>query len=383
MIEGRSIICFAHDWKGDPTSKTHIMRILSEKNRILWVNSIGMRRPAASSRDFLRLLKKLRRSLHGCQRVHENLHVWNPLVLPLHGIASVDWVNTWILSKCIRRLIARLGLQEPILWTFLPNVDGLVGKLGERMVIYHCVDEYSAFSGVSREKLQRMERNLIERATAVFTSSEELCEERRVFNPRTFFVSHGVDATHFARALDPRTPIVGDLERIVRPVIGFFGLIEDWVDLPLLRAIALARPEWSIVLLGRAATNLDPVSGLPNVHLLGQKPYDLLPNYCNGFDVGIIPFKNNELTRKANPLKLREYLAAGLPVVSTDLPEVRKYRNLVRLASDPAGFVREIELSLAERGGAFAMARLHAMKVESWEARVEELSTLIGAAARG
>jgi len=382
MIEGRSIICFAHDWKGDPTSKTHIMRILSEKNRILWVNSIGMRRPTASSRDFRRLLAKLRRSLHGCQRVHENLYVWNPLVVPLHGVAWADRVNTWILSRSIRRLITRFGFQEPILWTFMPNVNGLVGKLGERMVIYHCVDEYSAFSGVAREHLQQMERNLIERSATVFTSSEELCGERRAFNPRTFFVSHGVDVPHFSRARDPRTPVPVDLERLAKPVIGFFGLIEDWVEPPLLRAIALARPEWSIVLLGRAATDLDPLTGLPNVHLLGQKPYDLLPNYCNGFGVGIIPFKNNELTRKANPLKLREYLAAGLPVVSTDLPEVRKYRNLVRIASDVAGFIREIELSLAERGGSFAIARMEAMKVESWEARVEELSAFIGAAAR-
>src|SRR5262245_55657851 len=273
MIEGRSIICFAHDWKGDPTSKTHIMRILSAKNRILWVNSIGMRRPTASSRDFRRLLKKLRRTFSGCQRINENFYVWNPIVLPLHGIAWADSMNAWILSKCLRRFLNRVGLYEPILWTFLPNVDRLVGTLGERMVIYHCVDEYSAFSGVSREELQRMERNLITQASVVFTSSEELCAERQALNPRTFFISHGVDVTHFAQARHPRTSLAADLEGIARPVIGFFGLIEDWVDLSLLRTIALIKPEWSIVLLGRVATDLGPVAGLPNVHLLGQKPY--------------------------------------------------------------------------------------------------------------
>jgi len=356
------------------------MRILSQKNKILWVNSIGMRRPTASARDFRRVVAKVRRSLNGCRRIHENLHVWNPLVLPLPGVAWADRFNTWVLSLSIRRLTRRLGLQDPILWTFLPTVNGLVGTLGEEMVIYHCVDEYSAFSGVPREHLQRMERDLVERAAVVFTSSEELCRERQAFNPRTFFVSHGVDVTHFSRALDPRTQVPTDLERDARPVIGFFGLIEDWVDLPLIREVALARPEWSIILLGKIATDLDPVRRLPNVRLLGQKPYEVLPNYCHGFDVGIIPFKKNELTRKANPLKLREYLAAGLPVVSTDLPEVRKYRYLVRIAPDPAGFVREIELSLMERGGSFAAARVDAMKRESWEARVEELSSLIATA---
>ena len=207
MIEGQSIICFAHDWKGDPTSKTHIMRILSERNRILWVNSIGMRRPTASARDFRRIAAKLKNSLQGCHRVHDNLHVWNPLVLPLPGVAWAERVNTWLLSTSIRRLVRRLGLHDPILWTFLPNVTRLIGRLGERMVIYHCVDEYSAFSGVSREQLQHVERELIERAAVVFTSSEELCRERQVFNPRTFFVSHGVDVTHFSRALDPGTTV--------------------------------------------------------------------------------------------------------------------------------------------------------------------------------
>jgi glycosyltransferase involved in cell wall biosynthesis len=377
VIEGQSIICFAHDWKGDPTSKTHIMRILSAKNRILWVNSIGMRRPTASVRDFRRLAAKLRSSLQGCHRVHDNLHVWNPLALPLPGVAWADRLNTWLLSTSIRRLVRRLGLHDPILWTFLPNVNRLVGRLGERMVIYHCVDEYSAFSGVPREQLQHMERDLVERAAVVFTSSEELCREREAFNPRTFFVSHGVDVAHFARALDPRTTVPTDLEPIARPVIGFFGLIADWVDLALIREVALARPQWSIVLLGRVVTDLAPIDRLPNVHLLGQKPYAFLPSYCKGFDVGIIPFRRNELTRKANPLKLREYLAAGLPVVSTDLPEIRKYGNVVRIASDPTGFVREIELSLRERGGSFGTARVDAMKAESWEARVEELSGLI------
>ncbi len=383
MIEGHSIICFAHDWKGDPTSKTHIMRILSQRNRVLWINSIGMRRPTASSRDLHRLVAKLRRSFNACQRIHENFYVWNPLVLPLPGVAWADRMNTLLLSTSIRRLTRRLDMRNPLLWTFLPNVNGLAGKLGERMLIYHCVDEYSAFSGVPREQLQRMEHDLVKRAAVVFTSSEELCRERQAVNPRTFFVSHAVDVSHFSRALDPRTVVPEDLQRLPRPVIGFFGLIQDWVDLPLIREVALARPDWSLVLLGRVATDLSPLKGLPNVHLLGQKPYELLPDYCKGFDVGIIPFKRNELTRKANPLKLREYLAAGLPVVSTDLPEVRKYRDLVRIAYDLIGFVKEIDQSLTERGSSFAVARTDAMKPESWEARVEELSTLITSALRG
>jgi glycosyltransferase involved in cell wall biosynthesis len=377
MLEGESIICFAHDWGGDPTSKTHIMRILSRRNRILWVNSIGMRRPTASGRDFRRLLRKLTQGLRGCARVEENLYVWNPLVLPFPGVPGVDWLNSWILVTLLRRLTRRLGMQRPILWTFLPNVNRLAGRLGERMVIYHCVDEYAAFSGVPREALQRMERDLLGKADLVFTSSEQLCSERRPYNPKTFFVSHGVDLDHFLHGRDPQMPIPIDMAGIRRPIVGFFGLIADWVDLELIRHAAIARPHWSFVLLGKSTTDLNPIRTVANIHYLGQKPYKMLPNYCKEFDVGVVPFRINELTLKSNPLKLREYLAAGLPVVATDLPEIRRYSHLVKLASGPEDFVRNIEVALAERGESLVAARVSAMRVEGWEARVEELSALI------
>ena len=377
MLENRSIICFAHDWGGDPTSKTHIMRILSEKNRILWVNSIGMRRPTASGRDLRRLLMKLRRSLEGCSQINENLYTCNPLILPLPGVLGVDAVNTWVLSAFLRHHMRRLEFRRPILWTFLPNVNGLVGRLREELVVYHCVDEYTAFSGVASQSLRRMERDLLGKADLVFASSEQLCWERKPFNPRTYFISHGVDVTQFSRAFDPATRIPADMEGIAGPVIGFFGLIADWIDLPLIRHLALARPSWSIVLVGKTTTELGPITGLPNVHLLGQKPYDLLPGYCKAFDVAIIPFQINELTIRANPLKLREYLAAGLPVVSTDLPEIRKYQHLVRIANGPEAFFREVELSLGERDVSLRQRRLESMKSESWEERVRELSSII------
>jgi glycosyltransferase involved in cell wall biosynthesis len=383
-LEGASIICFAHDWGGDPTSKTHIMRILARKNRVLWVNSIAMRRPAASGRDLRRILDKLGKSLRGCREVEPNLFVANPLVVPLPGWAVADRVNAGLLAATLRRLCRRHRLENPILWSFLPNVGRLLGRLDERLVIYHCVDEYSAFSGVARDSIARMERDLVRRADLVLTSSERLCAERIALNPNTRFVSHGVDVGHFGRALDPRIEAPAELRALPRPVIGFFGLLADWVDLDLVRALALARPEWSFVLVGKQATGVGVLRGLPNVHLIGQKPYELLPAYCRGFDVGIIPFRTNELTIRANPLKLREYLAAGLPVVSTPLPEVARYRSLVHLAEGMTGFLDAITTALGERSPALDRARAMAMESESWEARVTEIERhIIRTATRG
>ena len=377
MIRNESIICFAHDWGGDPTSKTHIMRILSESNRILWVNSIGMRRPSVSGRDFRRIVAKIKRARQGLVRINPNLSVYNPLVIPLPGVPGVPRLNSMLLGASIRRAARQAGLTRPILWTYLPNTLGLVGRLDESYVVYHCVDEYSAFAGVSRERLRNMEDALVRRADLVITSSESLHAARAKLNPHTAFVSHGVDVAHFSRALDPGTVPPADATGLSRPVIGFFGLIADWIDVELIQEIARRRPTWTMLLIGKANVDLAPLRALPNVRWLGQKPYETLPAYCRAFDVGIIPFRIEDLTLKANPLKLREYLAAGLPVVSSDLPEVRKYSDLVQLAAGADGFVSAIERALEDRSDVAAAARVEAMKHESWDARVEEISELI------
>jgi glycosyltransferase involved in cell wall biosynthesis len=377
MLENHSIICFAHDWHGDPTSKTHIMRLLARHNRVLWVNSIGMRRPGASGRDMSRLVAKLRRGLGGCREVEPNLFVANPLVIPMPGVAAVDRFNAGLLSAWLKRLCRRHGLSRPLVWSFLPTMHRLVGRLDERLVIYHCVDEYAAFSGVPKEALVRMEQDLVRRAHLVLTSSEQLGLERRRLNPSTHFVSHGVDTRHFGKALDPLTRVPEDIRWLPGPVIGFFGLLADWVDLDIVRAMARARRDWSFALIGKAVTDVSPLRGEPNIFLLGQKPYAALPGYCRGIDVGIIPFRLNDLTLRANPLKLREYLAAGLPVVATPLPEVRRYKDLVRLAYGTEGFLQEIQAALNERGEAARRRRAQSMAAEGWEARVAEICDLL------
>jgi glycosyl transferase family 1 len=377
MLEGQSIVCFAHDWNGDPTSKTHIMRILARKNRVLWIDSIGMRRPAATVHDARRIGAKLRGALRGCRPVEPGLFVGSPLALPFPGNAAADHVNAHVLAAWLRWQLRRLGMSRPILWSFMPNVSGLVGRLGERMVVYHCVDDYAEFAGVSREAIRRLEADLVRRADVVLTSSARLRDERLSLNPRTHFVTHGVDVAHFGKALDPATPLPEELRHLPRPIIGFFGLVAEWVDVPLVRAMADRRPDWSIVLVGRVATDVSALEGRPNVRLLGRRPYASLPAYCRGFDVGIVPFRMNDLTVRANPLKLREYLAAGLPVASTPLPEVLRCGTLVETGGDAGEFVAAVERALQGRAVSAARLRAETMRTESWEARVREIAALL------
>jgi glycosyltransferase involved in cell wall biosynthesis len=160
-------------------------------------------------------------------------------------------------------------------------------------------------------------------------------------------------------------------------VIGFFGTVADWVDLEVVRYLAASRPQWSLLLVGDIQTDTSALRELSNVHLLGRRSYQSLPAYCKAFDVAILPFVVNELTVAANPLKLREYLAAGLPVVATPLPEVLKLNSLVRMARTPGEFLDQIEALLNEgrRGPDPAVSVL--MERESWDQKVEELSAII------
>jgi glycosyltransferase involved in cell wall biosynthesis len=221
-----------------------------------------------------------------------------------------------------------------------------------------------------------LERRLLRRADLVIAASEGLAASKSRSNPRVVLVRHGVDHAHFARAVDPATGVPEDLAPLPRPVIGFFGLVADWIDLELVRAVADAYPRASVVLIGRVATSLAPLDGARNVHVLGRRPYALLPSYCRGFDVALTPFLVNELALSANPLKAREYVAAGLPNVCTDLPELRSVPGC-RIARTRAEFVQEVGRALADGGP--SRARSDLVRGESWEARVDEIRGQIAA----
>jgi glycosyltransferase involved in cell wall biosynthesis len=376
MIEGRDIICFSNDWEGDPLSKKHIMQRLGKRNRVLWVNSIGTRNPTASMHDFKRVLKKLRDFSQGSRQVDEGIHVFSPLVVPFHGSAAARWVNRKALRWSLRRACRKLGFNNPITWTFVPSSADVAGSLGELALVYHCVDEYSEFSGTDKNAILSMEQQLMEKSNCVIVSSDHLYKNKNRYNRNTFLVTHGVDVTHFRKACDPQTVIANEIKVLKPPVIGFFGLIADWVDLELIRSLAKSRPEWSFALLGKVVTSVKLFDGVPNVHLLGQKPYESLPSYAKAFDIAILPFVINELTLATNPLKLREYLAAGLPLVSSALPEAEKLKNFLHIGRSPEEFLGHIQRLIDSGHTGPQMSISEQMDCETWDEKVEQLSQI-------
>lgn len=378
MLRGKNIISFSKDWSEDPTSNTHVMSLLAENNKVLWINSISTRTPnLASKADVLKIGSKLRSFARGAKEVAKNFWVYTPIVLPFPHNPAAVWLNQQILKASIGLLRRQLKMDDFQLWTFIPTAEPYVGALGESLSIYYCTDQYSQFEAVDTKRVVAMEQRLCEKVDIVFATANSLVANKKRWNSNTYLASHGVNHHHFAQAMEETMPAASELANLPKPVIGFFGLMHSWFDQELIRYLAEKKPDWSIVLVGRADVSVSRIKGLKNVHLLGRKSYDELPSYCRGFDVGIIPFVVNQLTHHVNPIKLREYLCAGLPVVSTPLPEVRYYDTICTVADSNETFLAGLEKELANDSPEKRNERSKLMEKETWVAKVEALGKTI------
>jgi len=236
--------------------------------------------------------------------------------------------------------------------------------------VFDCMDDHAGFCTNTSDAL-KMEQKLIEEADLVVASSLLLEDRCHILNPRTIQIKNGTEFEHFA---EPKRN--GLLDAYAdRPIVGYYGAISDWFDMELVAHCARAKPEWNFVLIGSTmGANLAPVQGLSNVHLLGEKPYAELPGYFAYFDVCTIPFKLMPLTLATNPVKFYEYLSAGKPVVSIELPELAPYADDCYLAHNGKEFVAQLEKAMAQKDDQEKIARRIALaKENSWDARVAEL----------
>jgi teichuronic acid biosynthesis glycosyltransferase TuaH len=303
-----------------------------------------------------------------------------PKLLP-DSLAGGRAVNEAMFRRHVRHVAARLGLRSPVLWLNPHYAVHAAGRMGESAVIYDITDDWTTLTQSSSlvQRIKVQDAELCRRADATIVCSERLRDMKRDLAKNLHLIPNGVDARHYARVLDGSAALPDEIRNWPKPVFGYTGTLHpDRVDVGLIELLAKSR-QGSIVLVGPnflSAEDNQRLLAAGNVYLTGPVPYARIPDYMAAFDVCITPHKVTPFTESLNPIKLWEYLAAGLPIVSTDVAGFRDYPELVRIARTPQEFIHAVRLALTEKGRMAPQGRSLARE-HSWIRRVDEIEKVI------
>lgn len=385
-MEPTGFIWFAaQDWwyHNQAHSDFQLMLHVARERPVLVVNSIGLRvpRPQTTSHSGRRILRKLKSTAKGVRRPVSDLprfRVMTPILLPAYGDTWLARLNARLVRWQVVLVARMMGLgRTPHIGVTIPTAWPVVRPMARSSLLFNRSDLHSAFPGADGEWITDLETALLAHSDHVLYVSHELMElDSPVVGDRAVFIDHGVDLTHFT----PDVEVHPDIAAIPSPRLGFFGGLDDYVvDLDLLHRTATENPDCSLVLIGDATCPMDELTALPNVHWLGRRPHATIPALGRGFDVALMPWLDNEWIRFANPVKLKEYLALGLPVVSTAYPEVEGFRDRVLVADDRDKFPVLARQALSDRPSPESLRA--SVMASSWSGRAEHLLSV--AAGRG
>jgi uncharacterized SAM-binding protein YcdF (DUF218 family)/glycosyltransferase involved in cell wall biosynthesis len=385
MPQRIDIICISSiDWDFIWQGHQEIMATFAAQgHRVLFLENTGVRAPKV--RDLPRLRQRVRnwwRGTKGFREEQSNLYVYSPLVLPFPYSRVARLINRWLLLRPLRRWMRAIGFDRPLVWTFLPTplALDLIHDIDPRLTIYYCVDDLSSSSPGAKQIIPS-EQRLFNEADLVFVTSEKLRQRAAQVSNRVHLFPVGVNFEQFDRVRAGADSLPADLQPLKRPVIGYVGGLHQWVDQELVASVAAQIPDASFVLVGPAQTDVSMLQRCDNVKLLGQRPHSDVPRYVKGFDVGIVPYRLTDYTANVYPAKLNEYLVMGIPVVTTDLAEIRRfitdYGDVVSVAADADSFALAIRRALVDSSPSEVQRRVAVAHENSWVSRIAAMNTLI------
>lgn len=331
-IAGKTVpdlVVFSHlRWEFVTQRPQHIISRFAQDRKVLFVEEpIASESPLQGSANVI--------------RVNQNITVIQP---------RIEWTNMLEdLVPIVTEYMSKKGIQSPVLWFYSAAFQAIMDKIPHTLVVYDCMDELSAFKGASKSLIEQ-EKTLLQKADVVFTGGKSLYEAKRQLAENVYCYPSSVDREHFAKSLDEETVTPEDVNNIPHPIIGYYGVIDERVDLDLLAAVASLRPQVSFVMIGPVVKI--EASDLPspaNIYYLGGKPYNDLPAYLKTFDIAMMPFALNASTKFISPTKTLEYIAGLKPIISTPIYDVvRDYNKVLSIVEDATGFVRAIDQYLTE-----------------------------------
>ncbi len=263
------------------------------------------------------------------------------------------------------------GIMPVVYYSATAQVDK-VGRYDPSLLVFDSVDEPSdEFSA-----WQPYYHRAVATADVVLCTSEKLYHMARAINPHVYLVPNGCDYEHFSRAARQELPPPYEMKKLKGPIVGYIGVIATWCDLELIDRLAQAYPSYNLAMVG-PLYNVGRVPQRPNLHWLGFKSYDLLPAYAQCFDVGIIPFRRSNMTESVNPIKMWEYMAAGLPVVTTDLPEAKRFQDVIHYSKNQTTFIENVRRAVENDSWQQQSQRLALARQNSWAERAREVTRIM------
>jgi uncharacterized SAM-binding protein YcdF (DUF218 family)/glycosyltransferase involved in cell wall biosynthesis len=385
MLSGHNILCVSSiDWSEHWQIHQELMtRLAAQGNRVLYIENTGVRAPRVA--DLSRMRRRVMnwwKSTRGFRAERENLFVYSPLFLPFPYSRIAGWLNRVLLFRALSRWMQATGFSRPIVWTFLPTplARSLIEAVSPKAIIYYCADDFSASSAAARRVVDS-EKRLIREADLVFATSERLRERAASLGGRVHRVPAGVNFDEFARTRAGAERPPDDLAALGKPVAGYIGGLHQWFDQRLVAALAARLPNVTFALVGPAYEDVSALRARPNVHLLGQRPHADVPRYIKGFDVGLVPYRVSEYTASVYPVKLNEYLAMGIPVVASDIAEIRRFNeeqgDVIAVAPGVEDFAAAIERALQPARDGDVDRRIDVARRNSWGSRMETMTALV------
>ena len=339
-------IVFGEDWQSHPSSTQHLFKQLAKQHQVIWINSIGMRKPTFRLIDVKRVFNKLK-SLFLSKRTGSNAKTTNTsqnINLTAHTLAVLPWHDNVIVRLFNKWIFNRKGFidDEPIVyWLSVPTAISLISPRERDKVIYYCGDDFSALAGVDHKMVAPFESDLIEKADTIYVVSEFLAN--KMPRSKVKMLSHGVDLELFTT----QTTKAVELEQINKPIIGFYGSLNAWLDKALLLRLAKDRPEYQLVLIGHLVEDFSDLLKLDNVTHIPAVEHDRLASFSQHWQVSILPFVDNEQIRACDPLKLKEYIATGTPIVTTRFAAVNPYQETILIADNHQGFIERLDYAVS------------------------------------
>jgi len=321
------LLVFGEDWGGLPSSTQYLITHLSNHHKTVWVNSIGLRRPKICLHDINRMWHKMTSINHIVSDKtvlpNDDFRIVNPKTIPAPQYKLERKIASELIAAQVKPVIKKSALRSPILWMSLPTAIDVADNIDHAALIYYCGDDFSSLAGVDHKTVRQHEQKLVEKADLIIAASDTLAalfpaEKTRV-------LPHGVDYPLFSTPTERAKDLVND----GRPIAGFYGSISKWLDVDLLTQTITRLPHWHFVFIGAAVIDVDTLSQFDNVTFLGERAHDQLPSYVQHWTACLLPFIDNQQIQHCNPLKLREYLASGRPVISTAFPALSPYLAFV------------------------------------------------------